>query len=166
MTRTQISVKDQSYRLEVLDIAGSLDLQDDGKLEKVGIQKMDGIVLVYDITSRKSFDRIEYLHRRIREIKSQGTSDSVVPSQTMPPVVIVGNKNDMVPDRVISLKEGLELAERLGCMFDDTSATNYEGALRVFEKVVKEWVESDSLGDYTGTSLLGGGSTDGCCVIM
>ncbi|KAI0198501.1 hypothetical protein F4808DRAFT_435988 [Astrocystis sublimbata] len=73
----------------------------------------------------------------------------------MPPVVIVGNKSDKMADRTVTPKDGAELAERLGCLFVDMSATDYQGVLRVFEELVKEWV-----------GLQSPGGANGCCTIM
>ncbi|KAI3322881.1 putative small G-protein Ras2 [Xylariaceae sp. AK1471] len=166
VTRTQILIDDQSCALEVLDTAGSLDLEDDGNLEDGWIQKYnDGIVLVYDVTSRKSFDRIEYLFQRVLEVKGLVTSDSEASTQTLP-IMIVGNKTDELAKKTVSPKEGAELAEKLGCMFIDTSAKNYQDVFYSFSKVVEVLVELESLGGSTLASFLSGGSGDGCCTIM
>ncbi|KAI0525823.1 putative small G-protein Ras2 [Xylaria bambusicola] len=165
-TRAQIFIDDQSYPVEVLDTAGTLDLECHRNLKDGRIQKNDGIVLVYDVTSRKSFDRIEYLFRRVLEIKSWGTSDSVVSTETRLPIMIVGNKSDKVASRIVSPKEGAALARKLDCMFVDTSAKEDQDVLDSFYRVVKVLVGSESPRGYTWTSLLGGGSGDGCCIIM
>ncbi|KAJ3570197.1 hypothetical protein NPX13_g5809 [Xylaria arbuscula] len=156
MTRTQISIDDQPYPLEVLDTAGTLDLEHDRCLGD-WIRNSIGVVLVYDATSRKSYDRIWYLLQRVHEIK--GTSDFL-------PVMIVGNKSDKETTTVVSLKEGAELAEKLGCMFANTSAMNFEDVLDPFYRVVEVFVGSESPRGYAWTSLLGGGSDNGCCIIM
>jgi Ras-related protein Rab-18 len=80
--------------------------------------------------------------------------------------MIVGNKTDELTNKTVSHKEGAKLAEKLGCMFIDTSAKNYQDAFKSFYKVVEVLVESESLRSYTLTSLLGGGSGDDCCTIM
>ncbi|KAJ3554401.1 hypothetical protein NPX13_g10620 [Xylaria arbuscula] len=156
MTRTQISIDDQPYPLEVLDTAGTLDLEHDLSLAD-WIRNSIGVVLVYDATSRKSYDRIRYLLRRVYEIK--GTSDFL-------PIMVVGNKSDKETSRVVSPKEGAELAGELGCMFANASATNFEDVLDSFYRLVEVLVGLESPRGYAWTSLLGGGSDNGCCIIM
>lgn len=156
MTRTQISIDNQPYPLEVLDTAGTLDLEHDRCLED-WIRNSIGVVLVYDATSRKSYDRIWYLLQRVHEIK--GTFDFL-------PVMIVGNKSDKETTRVVSPDEGAELAGKLGCMFGNTSAMNFKDVLDPFYRVAEVLVGSESPRGYAWRPLLGGDSDNGCCIIM
>lgn len=70
----------------------------------------DGILLVYSITDRESFNFI-------RKVKEELHSDTVV--------VLVGNKVDMVHLRQISTDEGEILAKNFECKFQEVSAAEH-----------------------------------------
>lgn len=80
---------------------------------------MHGILLVYDCTNVESFAKctawFEEIIKYTRELE--------------PKVILIGNKCDMVADRVISQSQGQALAKENGAMFAETSAkdeTNLE----------------------------------------
>jgi len=70
-----------------------------------------GALVVYDVTSRKSFDNVA---KWLEEIKNYA-SDKIV-------VTIVGNKADLTAARQISPEEGRELAKSHDLQFLETSA--------------------------------------------
>ena len=66
------------------------------------IKKANGILLVYDITDETSFKKIEAWHQNL-------SSDS----NNILPIVLIGNKSDLVEERVVSTEDGEELAQKL-----------------------------------------------------
>ncbi|VDH90000.1 Ras homolog enriched in brain [Mytilus galloprovincialis] len=92
-----LKIKGQEYALEVVDTAG----QDEYSiLPQSYYISVDGYVLVYSVNSRKSFDVIKIVYDKLLDMK--GSSNI--------PVVLVGNKNDLQNDRVVSVDEGKKLA--------------------------------------------------------
>ena len=76
------------------------------------------VVVVYDITSRESFDKVEAF---VKETKEYAPKKNII--------FIWGNKIDMNRERVISTEMGLKAAERHNAYFIETSAkdgTNIE----------------------------------------
>ena len=69
------------------------------------------IVMVYDITSRESFEKIETF---IEEKQKYNTEKSIL--------IIWGNKTDRNNERLISTEEGLKLADKYNAWFIETSA--------------------------------------------
>lgn len=84
-----------------------------------------GMLLVYDITNRASF---ENMNRWIREIKSN-TSDNVE-------IIIIGNKNDLETERKVNFNEGQQFADSYNLNFYETSAKTGENVEKAFEKLV------------------------------
>lgn len=74
------------------------------------IQWADGILLVYSITDRESFN---YIKRAKCELQSDI------------PVSLVGNKNDMIHLRQVSADEGDILAKDIDCKFSELSAAEH-----------------------------------------
>jgi GTPase KRas len=133
--------------LEVLDTAGQEEYT---ALRDQWIRDGEGFVLVYSITSRNSFSRIQRFYAQIQRVKESSnagspTGPSYLTSQ-MPstsyggpvPVMLVGNKSDKHYDREVSHAEGLALAKELGCEFVEASAKNCINVEKAFYDVVRQ----------------------------
>mmetsp|Transcript_13791 Transcript_13791/g.18416 ORF Transcript_13791/g.18416 Transcript_13791/m.18416 type:complete len:217 (+) Transcript_13791:143-793(+) len=72
-----------------------------------------GILLVYDVTDRESFENIQHWFQQIRENADERVR-----------LVLVGNKCDHIYDtqRAVSKEEGEQLAKQYGVSFFETSA--------------------------------------------
>jgi GTPase KRas len=144
--RKQVVIDTQSCMLEVLDTAGQEEYT---ALRDQWIRDGEGFVLVYSITSRNSFNRIQRFHSQIQRVKESSnagspTGPSYLTSQ-MPsnsyggpvPVMLVGNKSDKQYEREVSSAEGLALAKELGCEFVEASAKNCINVEKAFYDVVR-----------------------------
>jgi len=72
-----------------------------------------GILLVFDVTDLSSFEKAADWLREIRNYTPEGT-----------PVVLVGNKNDLVHKRVVENSTAKEWALKEGITYHDASAKN------------------------------------------
>lgn len=144
--RKQVQIDGQSCMLEVLDTAGQEEYT---ALRDQWIRDGEGFVLVYSISSRSSFARIQRFHHQIQRVKeSASTGSPTYPgsplSQTMgapfgpAPVMLVGNKCDRVTEREVSTQEGSALAKQLGCEFVEASAKNCVNVEKAFYDVVRQ----------------------------
>ena len=133
--------------LEVLDTAGQEEYT---ALRDQWIRDGEGFVLVYSISSRSSFARIQKFHSQIQRVKDSAVAGSpTFPgsplSQTMgsvplgpAPVMLVGNKCDRVTEREVSTQEGSALAKSLNCEFVEASAKNCINVEKAFYDVVRQ----------------------------
>jgi len=92
------------------------------------IRTGEGFLLVYSITSRKSFEMINTFYQEILRVKGQ---DNV-------PVIIVGNKCDWEFARQVGADEGRDLAKNFGCKFIETSAKTLMNVNKAFSELVRE----------------------------
>ena len=90
----------------------------------------EGFVLVYSITARATFDRIERFRHQIARVKD---SEEI-------PMVLVGNKSDRQSEREVSKQDGEQLAKRLNCMFIETSAKTRNNLEDAYYNVVRQSV--------------------------
>ncbi|KAJ8354682.1 hypothetical protein SKAU_G00222490 [Synaphobranchus kaupii] len=91
------------------------------------LQWANGLILVYSICDRSSFDVVQQQVHHIRQAKkTSGVS----------PVIIVGNKRDLLHRRTVSSEEGRLLALSADCgFFEISAAETYHGVLLVFHEL-------------------------------
>ncbi|KAI3326673.1 putative small G-protein Ras2 [Xylariaceae sp. AK1471] len=160
--RTQATINDQTYTLEVLDTAGQEDYRN---LQDNWIRQCDGIVLVYSVTSRSSFTKIDDLFRQVLLVKDWNPKNAAAQPPARLPIMIVGNKSDEVTERIVSVQEGHALAKELRCMFTETSAKHGKNVEKAFYDVVK--VLPPKMSDNAASwEILRGGCSNGWCIIM
>ncbi|KAI6248018.1 hypothetical protein HI914_03413 [Erysiphe necator] len=141
--RKQVAIDGQSCMLEVLDTAGQEEYT---ALRDQWIRDGEGFVLVYSISSRSSFTRINRFHDQIQRVKeSSASSSSYAGSPLMSkapdcpaPIMLVGNKSDRITEREVSTQEGYALARELGCDFVEASAKNSINVEKAFYDVVRQ----------------------------
>lgn len=148
--RKQVAIDHQSCMLEVLDTAGQEEYT---ALRDQWIRDGEGFILVYSITSRHSFDRIQKFYNQVQRVKESGNPSSPTgpnylqspmslnstPQSTGPvPVMLVGNKYDKSQEREVSTQEGQALASHLGCDFVEASAKNCVNVEKAFYDVVRQ----------------------------
>ncbi|KAI0388700.1 putative small G-protein Ras2 [Xylariaceae sp. FL0594] len=104
-----------------------------------------------------------------------GTTHLQAPPIMNPPIMIVGNKSDMLKEREVSIERGREIAERLGSMFVETSAKTNEKVDKAFSDVVKAVHSLSRPGTFKDVassefsawgSWMSKGMEGGCCIIM
>lgn len=141
-----IMASGQIIKLHIWDTAGQEKFY---SLTKNYYKNVAGIILMYDITNRKSFSN---LNRWIDDIKYHcGKHVSVV---------LVGNKVDKEVFRKVSFDEGVELANKINGIFFETSSKlsiNVEAIFKslstmILEKISrKEAIASPEYGIKIGT---------------
>ena len=84
------------------------------------IRGSNGVLLVYDITNRDSFEQIPGLIDRGNELAPRAFS------------VLAGNKYDLGDKRVVTKEEGAAMARQYGMPFIETSVENMESVEEAF----------------------------------
>ena len=87
----------------------------------------DGIILVFDITNRASFNKIRSWILNI-------TTNSDSPIKT----VLVGNKTDLEDSRVIKKKEAETIAEKYQMKYYEISSKDNKGIDELIESIVSD----------------------------
>ncbi|XP_053146849.1 GTPase RhebL1 isoform X1 [Hemicordylus capensis] len=114
------------FHLQLVDTAG----QDEYTiLPHSFIIGIHGYVLVYSVTSLKSFQVVKSLHSKLYESRGK----------TRMPVVLVGNKADLsLERRQVKTDEGKKLADSWGAVFLESSAKENQMTQGIFTKIIEE----------------------------
>ncbi|KAI6043603.1 putative ras-related protein rab-18 [Pisolithus marmoratus] len=91
-----------------------------------------GVILVYNITDRTSFDALPGWLAEINRYAPPTTSK-----------IIVGNKLDQEHSREVSTFDGESFAATNGALFREASAKTLVGVTEVFEDLVKEMLDAE-----------------------
>ena len=84
-----------------------------------------GALIVYDITQKSSFDKIESLLKKLRDNSNKNVS-----------VILVGNKCDLEDNREVLKEDGEELAKKLKIKFMEVSAKTGENLDKLFQNLI------------------------------
>lgn len=107
--RKQVMIDDETALLDILDTAGQEEFS---SMQDQWMRDGKGFLLVYNITSRPTFEEVSVLYDKILRTKD---SERV-------PIVLVGNKCDLKEERQVEYAEGQALANKWKCAFFETSA--------------------------------------------
>ena len=91
-----------------------------------------GIILVYDITNRRSFEECEnYYDIKIKDLCQKNIKK-----------ILLGNKSDLEDERVIKTEEGLNFAEKYGYKFGEISCKYNKNVFKAFEEFIIEVINN------------------------
>ena len=136
----QITINKKTYNINLWDTIGQEKYR---ALTKIFIKESDIVVLVYDITNRKSFTELEYWYNEVEDIL--GSS---------PILGIAGNKYDLFTQEEVKESEGEQFAKSKNAMFKLTSAKTPELFNELIMNLVNQYlclhkgVTRESIGQF------------------
>ena len=149
-----LKINNHEIRLKIWDTAGEERFRN---ITSQYYKGAEGIILVFDLTKKESFDKI---NDWIKQIKLNTQSDEIA-------IVLLGNKKDLVDMRVISFEEGKERAEAFGIKFFETSALDGSGIEDAFLCLSEEIMKKKNIDFQKNNFVLGKQKVvknkDGCC---
>ncbi|GKT36286.1 Small GTPase like protein [Aduncisulcus paluster] len=128
-----VYLEDRVVNLQIWDTAGQEKFK---ALAASYVRDCVGAIVVYDITSRESFDSVRDWVEIVREKRGDEAS-----------IFIVGNKIDLEAARKVDQVEGKALAEELGCQFDEVSAKQDANIASMMKKVACSLADEEAMED-------------------
>jgi small GTP-binding protein len=143
----------KDVRLRIFDTAGQERFK---SVSASFVKKADGVILIYDIGEKDSFEAVENWIKSIREIGKDKL-----------PIILVGNKCDLSDDkRQVSLKEGQDKANEFNIPFYETSCKEGINIKEVFEKLIDDIIEKGNknlMGEFKILNKKKGKKKEKCC---
>ena len=123
-------VKGKKVQLQIWDTAGQERFR---SVTKMYYQDVNGVILVYDITSKESIEKLQFW---IDDLAMNGTKTEKR--------ILVGNKIDIRKKRKVESYEGKQLAEGENMDWTECSAKSSEGVSEVFDILVGRLMEQQN----------------------
>eukprot|EP00891_Asterochloris_glomerata_P005940 jgi/Astpho2/5940/fgenesh1_pm.00080_%23_29_t len=137
-----ITLQNKRLKLTIWDTAGQERFR---TLTSSYYRGAQGIVYVYDVTRRETFESLEEIW--MREVDLYSTVDQAVK-------MVVANKVDKGSDRNVTREEGQQFAQQHGCLFVETSAKTGTAVAQAFEELVLKVLETPSLLEHSPSARL------------
>ncbi|KAF9674928.1 hypothetical protein SADUNF_Sadunf10G0178700 [Salix dunnii] len=123
-----LTVGGKRLKLTIWDTAGQERF---GTLTSSYYRGAHGIILVYDVTRRETFENLSEIWAKEVELY---TNQKCIK-------ILVGNKVDKDSERVVSREEGMALAQERKCSFLECSAKTRENVLQCFKELTLKILE-------------------------
>ncbi|XP_035643479.1 ras-related protein Rab-18-B-like [Oncorhynchus keta] len=127
-----IAVDGNSAKLAIWDTAGQERFR---TLTPSYYRGAQGVILVYDVTKRDTFTRLE---NWLNELETYCTRNDLVK-------MLVGNKIDKEENRIVDRNEGLKFARKHSMLFIEASAKTRDGVQCAFEELVEKILQTPGL---------------------
>ena len=158
---TKVQIDNALIKAQIWDTAGQERYR---SITSAYYKGAHGALIVYDITRKDSFDSVE---KWLSDLKNNGEEKMVI--------MAIGNKCDMVNERVISTEEGEAKAQRNNIAFLETSALNATNVAKAFDELIQKLYvafkkdfednDEDGLGENANTIEIrtGNSKKEQCC---
>ena len=93
-------------------------------------KKSHGVLLVFDITQRSSFERVSYW---ADQIESHSQNDTIV--------YLLGNKTDLIAERAVKSDEASAMAQKYQMKYFETSAKEDINVKSTIESLIRDTCE-------------------------
>ena len=124
-----LNVNGTKINFDIWDTAGEEAYR---SLTKIFLNKAKICVLVYDITKEKTFDDIKNVWYNL--ILEHLDKEEII-------FVLVGNKNDLIDQQIISTQEANLYAKKINAIFEELNALNNEKINNLMEKIAKIFIK-------------------------
>lgn len=123
-------MNNKKIKLQIWDTAGQEKFR---TVAGTTYRNANGLVLVYDITNRKTFESIKRWYNEVKVYCSEIS------------VILVGNKSDLNNSREVGLDEGRELAKELEVPFIETSSKSCVNVSYCFQSLTNICLENNNV---------------------
>lgn len=134
-----VNVSDKILRIDksvvqlvLWDLAGQTKFQ---YMRHSFYQGSDGVFFIFDLTNQKTFNKVRDWYKDVRKnLKNTPNLNGF----------LIGNKNDLIDQRVITKEDAKQLADNLNFGYIETSALTGENVIHAFQEIAIKLLKSIS----------------------
>ncbi|GAA5874760.1 hypothetical protein JCM8547_005204 [Rhodosporidiobolus lusitaniae] len=161
--RRNLTVDGINVSLEVLDTAGTEQFL---SLSSLYMKSGDGFLLVFSLASMDSISELHSIFEQIQRIK-EAVPEPGRPDPPRVPLVLVGNKLDLVQERQVPREVAINLSRSWGGVpFYETSARREINVNEIFEDVCRQMLKNDAVSGGGARNRRSGGAKKRKCTIL
>ena len=125
---TVVDIDGQSYYVEILDAEGN---EEQPYMMDIWFSFGEGFLLAFAVNDLESFEYLKELHKKILKSKHG----------TIPPILLLGCKNDLENERKVSYDDAKQLAESWGTEYIESSAKKNLNCEETLKKIAEKIIE-------------------------
>jgi small GTP-binding protein len=149
-----MSIDGKQHRVQVWDTEGQERFR---TITPAYYRNAMGVLILFDVTNKKSFDNVDYWVRNLDEHGAPGVQK-----------VLVGNKIDLSHKRKVPAADAQALADKYGMLYFETSAKDDTNVEQCFFKLSKQIADKQRAEKGHGTAVelgdsKGNRSSSKCC---
>lgn len=130
-----LTINNNKAKFDIWDTAGQERYR---AVTSMFYKDASAVILVYDITSVKSFEEIKnYWAQQVKEL-----------CRTDVIIAIAANKSDLFEKEMVDQKEATKFANEINAIFKGTSAFTEKGIERIFEEIGKRFFQNNILDEW------------------
>jgi small GTP-binding protein len=149
LKKKTLNINGDSVKVLIFDSAGHERFR---SIAKNQFSKADGIVIVYDITDKKTFEAVNmWFNLSNKEMTKENEC------------LFIGNKIDLEEQREVTFNEGNELAKKYNVAFIETSAKESLNVKEAFLKVINTLYYKEVGNNKGKENKRGKNKSGGCC---
>lgn len=122
LKKKNVTINNDNIKVMIYDTAGHDRFR---QITKTQYRGAKGIILVYDVTDKKTFDSVSYWMDHIKE-----NADADVE------ILLVGNKTDITENRTVKVDDGAELGKKFNVKVVETSAKSGDNVDKAFMSII------------------------------
>ena len=123
---TNVDIDGKTYCVEILDPEGKED-----QFIDMWFSFGEGFLLLFAVNDPESFEYLKELHEKLLKSKHD----------TIPPILLIGCKNDLENERKVSYDDAKQLAESWGTEYIETSAKKNLNCKETLKKISEKIIE-------------------------
>ena len=97
------------------------------------MKNTDIALIVYDITNKKSFENLNEFYEELIKMNER---DKMI-------IGIAANKSDLYENTEVNREEGEEYAKNINALYFESTATDHENVVNIFEELIKVYIENN-----------------------
>lgn len=123
--KKSVTIDNRNINVEIYDTAGQEKFK---KITSQYYNGADGIILIFDITNKESFEKISFW---IQDLSNKIDLDNTC-------LILIGNKTDLKDQRKVSVEEAQKYAAQYNIEYYEVSALKNVGIIEMMEFFIKK----------------------------
>ena len=125
----EIEIENTKIKFELWDTPGQEIYT---SANKIFMKNTDIALIVYDITNKRTFEKVNHWINLVKEVNE---NRNLI-------IGIAANKSDLYENTEVNREEGEEYAKNINALYFESTATDHENVVNIFEELIKAYINT------------------------